>query len=371
MAVATIFAAGSTLQMHNAIIAVRAERMALAIVSGCVWIAAAVAALSIVAAVALYARFSEDPAWSGLYGWILLLPVTTFAAGATAAIAALANRRRRYGFMARVQIVSVAVGTALSITLGFAGAGAQGLFASYFIQQAIMFASHLLLLRTISDFHLERRRRRLVAALWPHRRFAYFTLPTEFVSTFNQSLPVFALSAAGNLTTLGAFNRARQLVMLPFNLLGASIGQVFRQSAAAEYHRTGSCRRLYAKTFVTLAVAGTPPIVILIAFAPDLFRIVLGPNWTEAGEIARILAPMLLIRLIVSPLTSVFYFAHAQAADFILMTSGLALMSVALWIGFQAGWNAHWLVGLYAAGYTVLYLAYLIGGWILAKRRAA
>ncbi|MCG5029659.1 hypothetical protein L0M97_13755, partial [[Ruminococcus] torques] len=75
-----------------------------------------------------------------------------------------------------------------------------------------------------------------------HRRFAFFTLPSEFIGSFSQGLPVFALSWIGQTTMLGAFNRARQLVLLPFNLLGQSIAQVFRQRAAAQYHATGSCR---------------------------------------------------------------------------------------------------------------------------------
>ena len=340
MAYALIFAGVSSLQLHQGIIAERSEVRAIGLVSACLAVSGIVALISVLFASGLYFFVRDDPEWAGLAAWLFLLPVTTFAAGATSAIASLANRRTRYGFMARVQVGSVLIATALSVTLGYLGAGAQGLFTAYFLQQLIILAAHIVLLRTIPDFRLEVRPRRLFAIAWTHRRFAYFTLPTEFVSNFSQSLPIFALSALDATATLGAFNRARQLIMLPVNLLGASIGQVFRQRAAVQYHETGTCRPLYARTFLMLLATGVLPMLILMAIAPELFRIVLGPKWVEAGQIARLLAPMLLFRLVVSPLTSVFYFARGQVSDLLLMTIGTAGTSLVVWFAIQTHWAA-------------------------------
>ena len=368
MAVGALLGSASALQMQNAVVAERSDRDAVALVSVCMASALAISALAIVVSVGLFITYRHDPEWAGLSGWFLLLPVTTMAAGAINAIAALANRYSRYGFMARVQIMSVLASTGLSIVLGFFGAAAQGLFVAYFLQQALTLFAHVVLLRSLPGFAFERRVGRLAALFRRHRRFAFFTLPSEFIGSFSQGLPVFALSWIGETTTLGAFNRARQLVMLPFNLLGQSIAQVFRQRAAAQYHATGSCRALFAKTFLVLLLIGAPPILVLMAIAPDLFRIVLGPNWTPAGEIARIIAPMLLARLLVSPLTSVFHFTQKQAIDLMLNIAGAVTMTAALAIAVWRGLDSYATVAVYSVANVVIYAVYLATGWSLSKK---
>lgn len=368
MAIGALLGSASALQMQNAIIAERSGRAAVALVSVCMGAALAVSALAIVVSIGLFVTYRHDPEWAGLSGWFLLLPVTTMAAGVTNAIAALANRYSRYGFMARVQIMSVLISTGLSIVLGFFGAAAQGLFVAYFLQQALTLLAHVVLLRSLPAFAFERRIARLAALFRRHRRFAFFTLPSEFIGSFSQGLPVFALSWIGQTTMLGAFNRARQLVLLPFNLLGQSIAQVFRQRAAAQYHATGSCRPLFVKTFFMLLLIGAPPIVILMAIAPDLFRIVLGPNWTAAGEIARIIAPMLLARLLVSPLSSVFHFTQKQGTDLALNLGGAAFLTLTLSLAVWSGCNSHEAVAVYTASSVLIYVAYLVEGWRLSKK---
>ena len=368
MAIGALFGSASALQMQNAIVAERSDSDAVALVSVCMAAALGVSVLALIVALGLFATYRNDPEWAGLSGWFLLLPVTTMAAGVTNAIAALANRYARYGFMARIQVITVAASTALSIVLGFFGAAAQGLFAAYFLQQTLTLLAHVVLLRSLPAFAFEPRVMRLAALFRRHRRFAFFTLPSEFIGSFNQGLPVFALSWIGETTTLGAFNRARQLVMLPFNLLGQSIAQVFRQRAAAQYHATGSCRTLFGKTFLALLVLGAPPIVILTLIAPDLFRIVLGPNWTEAGEIARIIAPMLLARLLISPLSSVFYFTQKQSADLALNICGVIFVTLAISLAVWSGCNSRETVAVYTASSVIVYLTYLVAGWRLAKK---
>lgn len=368
MAIGALLGSASALQMQNAIVAERSDRDAVALVSVCMVAAFGVSALACVVSAGLFVAYRHDPEWSGLSGWFLLLPVTTMAAGIINAIAALANRYSRYGFMARVQIMSVLVATALSIVLGFFGAGAQGLFAAYFLQQALTLLAHVVLLRSLPAFAFERRATRLAALFRRHRRFALFTLPSEFIGSFSQGLPIFALSWIGETTTLGAFNRARQLVMLPFNLLGQSIAQVFRQRAATQYHATGSCRTLFGKTFLALLVMGAPPIAVLMLIAPDLFRIVLGPNWTEAGEIARIIAPMLLARLLVSPLSSVFHFTQKQSTDLALNLGGALFLTITISLAVWSGCNSRETVAVYTASSVLIYLAYLVEGWRLSKK---
>lgn len=369
MAVANVLGAISTLQLAQGIIAETSDRKAVGLVHACCWAAALVGLVAAAVAIALFATVGAKPGYLDVRYWLLLLPASTMAAGAVAAIAALANRHRRYGAMARIQIYVVVVSVAVSIALGLAQWGAHGLLVSYFVGQIITVGAHVWLYRAIVAEPPHYDASQLLDLARVHRKFPLYTLPSELLGTMNLQMPVLALTAVGATPLLGAFARARQLVATPLALMGSSIAQVFRQRASQQFRETGSCAGIYARTFAALALAGLPPTIILMLAAPDLFRIVLGPNWTEAGEISRVLAPMLYLGFICSPLSSVFYFTDAQHEDFALSIAAFALvLGSALLAALVIGQSIAIIYG-YAISYAIIYVVYLIRGWQLARGR--
>ncbi len=368
MALAGLFGAVSTLQLQHGIIAERSERRARELVLVVILVACAVAFVAGLAAVAIFFGMGGSDAYTAVRAWVLVLPLTVLSSGATAAIVVLANRRAAYGALARIPVFAAVVTVATSIFFGIMGFGASGLFISYFLGQAVTLGAYLHLYRRIEPQRPEIRLRRFFAVGWRHRDFARYSMPSQFLSVVSLDMPVYALTATGNIGLLGAFNRARGLVTMPLSLIGSAVGQVFRQRAAEDYRRTGSCRNLYVRTGLGLFITGLPPIVILMLWAPDLFRIVLGPNWGEAGEIARILAPMLLLRLVCSPLSTVFFVVGHQRFDFLLMSLTLALsFAAALCPVLLLNQPPIWAVWGFSVAYSISYTMYLIAGWAIAS----
>jgi O-antigen/teichoic acid export membrane protein len=202
---------------------------------------------------------------------------------------------------------------------------------------------------------------------WRHRDFARYSMPSQFLSAASGDMPVYALTTMGGIASLGAFNRARSLVSMPLGLIGGAVAQVFRQRAAEDYHRTGSCRQLYVRTGLGLFLVGLLPTLVLMQWAPDLFRMVLGPNWGEAGEIVQILAPMLLLSLICSPLSIVFFVTGHQRGDFMLMIGGAFICALITGIIYALGMAEIWIIFGYSICYSFIYLMYIIVGWSLAN----
>ncbi len=368
MAIANVLAVFSTFQLQQAIIAERFERRAIALVQVCRWMAVPVALAAAGLAAGLVWWMGDQPAYVDARFWMLFLPVSVMVAATTQGIAVLANRGRRYGFLARIQVIAVTVTVATSITLGFMGWGVHGLLSGYFAGQSVSLLVHLWLYRRMVARPPRVGAAGVFALVRRHRDFATYSLPSELLLTVNLQMPVFALTSFGATALLGSFVRARQLISLPLTLLGSSISQVFQQHAAEEYRRTGSCRRLYERTFFALIGIGLAPTAVLIVFGPDLFRLFLGPNWGQAGEVTRILAPMMLLRLGTSPLTRIFSFTGNQKLAFRL--------SVLSCIGCVLGVVGPVLVGLpaiysvigFAAVYSLVYLAYGVIGWKLTVR---
>ena len=367
MATASVFGTMSTLQLDQGIIAEHSERRALELVLVCQRAGLVVAMMAAIAGLALFFAMGRNPAFALSRWWMLALPASTIAASSVAPIIAFANRQRRYGMMARAQVYSVVATVFTSIAFGAMHWGAQGLFASYFIGQAISVGYQLWLYGQIAPYRPRMSMRRTLALGRRHRRYAIYTLPSELMGSVQRQLPIFMLSGIGAATLLGGFSRARSLLSMPLTLLGSSIGQVFRQRASEQFRLTGSCGRIYAQTFWALLLLGLPATVVLMLFAPELFRIVLGPRWTVAGQITRIIAPTLLLQLVCSPISTVFYFLHYQRDEFLLSIGTFALILISAFAVFWISPNPMAFLYVYAAVYSLAYVTYIIRGWMIAS----
>jgi O-antigen/teichoic acid export membrane protein len=191
-------------------------------------------------------------------------------------------------------------------------------------------------------------------------------MPTGFISSATLNAPIFALTSIHSLSGVGLFNRANQLLSMPLSLFGGAIAQVFQRRATQDVHASGHCRPLFYKTFVMLFAGGLVPTLLLAFAAPELFGWLLGPNWIEAGNVARLLAPMLLLRVVSSPLSTVFYVVGAQRLDFFLTTLGCAITWGAVVFAALVHGTTSAIVGTYAISYSLTYAVFIVTAWKLA-----
>ena len=314
--------------------------------------------------------------WAGLreealshHVWFYLLPASVFLVGYMAALTATLNRYKSYKWMSGIQICGTVFTVTTSTILGFLGYGYAGLMIGYLAGQVLTFLLSFVAWRKIdTDSHELVDRSAMITSALNHKEFALFTTPSEFVTYFTLHIPVYALTLLGDLGLIGLFNRARQLVTMPISLLAGSTARVFQQQAAEDVAKTGNCRELYLKTMVGLAALGFLPVLVLFLFAHDIFALLLGENWRDAGDVVRVIAPMLYLRLIVSPISTVFYVSGAQKEDFTLtlILSVLTCILVATAILLDAG--SMRVIVAFSVGYGMIYVVYLIRGFQLSGK---
>jgi len=103
-------------------------------------------------------------------------------------------------------------------------------------------------------------------------------------------------------TALGTYDRAFQLVSIPTDNLNAAVGSV-AVSALSRLKDDPTRWKTYFLKGYSLVVATTLPMTIAAAlFATDLIHVVLGPNWSEAAPIFRLLAPTILVFGMINPM---------------------------------------------------------------------
>lgn len=311
-----IFAAASTLQYQYGVLAMRSQRHSNAMAGLALLSSSAVAAFAAILAVGIWLAFGADTGFGRNLVWLLLLPLSVISCAIVLTGEVVLNRRQRYGALARLLVLSSAVSAVTTIAFGLAGWTASGVMTGYLMGEAVRTAGYILLLRSLAIRPFALGLKGLLRLGKRHFLFPRFSLPAALIASVIIQLPALALGGFGTSTLLGAFTRAQRFVSMPFLLVGTAIGQVFRQRASDEYRDTGSCRAIYQKTGQLLAAIGFIPACVLLAFGPQIFAIFLGPDWTIAGEIARILAPALWLRMIAAPLESVFHFTGNQRKAF-------------------------------------------------------
>ena len=81
---------------------------------------------------------------------------------------------------------------------------------------------------------------------------------------------------------MGYYAFGNRLIRLPMSLIGGSIAQVFFQRAA-EAKNDGTLPALVERVFQILVALGMFPILMLTIIGADLFTVVFGERWAEAG----------------------------------------------------------------------------------------
>lgn len=177
--------------------------------------------------------------------------------------------------------------TQLAAGIGKAGAG--GLVLGQVIGQGL--ATGVLALQVWRDDWLRIRASLSLARIRElatrYRDFPLFSSPQALVNSVSQSTPAFMFGVLFGPAVVGLYWFTHRLLMLPTDLIGKSVRQVFFQRAA-ELHNSGqNVHAVLVRATLGLAGIALPVLVAIGIGGPRLFGLVFGPEWEAAGGYAR------------------------------------------------------------------------------------
>src|SRR5690606_34288605 len=88
----------------------------------------------------------------------------------------------------------------------------------------------------------------------------------------------------------GFFALGKQVLSMPTNLIGKSVGDVYYPRITRAIHDGEAVTSMLVKATSALALVGLVPFTVVIVAGPALFAWVFGAEWRVDGEIARLLA---------------------------------------------------------------------------------
>ncbi|MGR6087040.1 MAG: lipopolysaccharide biosynthesis protein [Arcticibacter sp.] len=267
--------------------------------------------------------------------YLFAIPVAALFYGGYQAFSFWQIRRRNYVVVSGSRISQSLTNSASSLGIFFTGFGINGLILGNVLGQ---FAAFLYAFFSTTD----RVKGFLLKPVKDLKEVAgrYGDMPKvnsiHALSDVGQSTAVVLMITGifGSVST-GLYGLTMRILQAPLNMMGNSLAMVFYKEVSEKTINGQLISKLLFTTMRTLFLISLPVFLILIVFGPDLFALVFGDEWRDAGLYARIMSPWLMLNFIASPLSNLPIILSKQRAFFAYSLIGNAAVIASIAI---AGW---------------------------------
>lgn len=236
--------------------------------------------------------------------WIVLFVGPLAASFAIFAVLnSVAVRERRYGAIAKRQLVVSAVTVVLQLGAGLIDSGVGGLIVTTLVGQLIGAAS-LCVGSQLFAQGFATTRAQLRRALRKYQNFPLMLAPAGWLNSFGANAPLLIVGGVYATDDAGQFGLTLRIVALPAAFIGTAIAQVYRSELAVRRReRAGDEAALFLKTSMILSVAAVLFGGALFLVGPWAFHVAFGPKWVAAGDMVRAYSLAAAAQILASPVS--------------------------------------------------------------------
>ncbi len=238
------------------------------------------------------------------FDFFLLLPIGVFFTGCFQGLNFWLNRKGEYNVISRCRISQSLTTALLSVLIGYFDFIKYGLIVSFLIGLVVPVIPLVFIIskniKAISKTHL-------ITAIKKYLNYPKYLMPTAFFDTTAMQAPVFFITKYFTKVVAGSYSLAFRMVTAPLGVISGAMGQVYYQKITSIVNSQNP--KTYPTVIKTAKSLGLVSVVIflpLFFFGENIFKIVFGINWTDAGKYVEILSVAMMLRFIVSPLSTIF-----------------------------------------------------------------
>ena len=150
--------------------------------------------------------------------------------------------------------------------------------------------------------------REIIQGMREYRKFPQFNIWSKLLDNTALYLPVWLFSAFFSPAVAGQFSLGFNLLQLPFSMAANAIGQVlYQQASQAKRHNILDQN---ITSLISTAIKLVLPVIVLFVLSGyEIFTIIFGRSWAQAGEFVQILSPwmlFILLSLVIERIPAVF-----------------------------------------------------------------
>ncbi len=262
--------------------------------------------------------------------FLWLVPIGSAFVGLYSAFQFMVLRKKAFVAISKTRLIQAASGISTQVILGFSFSGPIGLMVGYTLmsgagvislglgtlKSAIMqahFPSWFILVRTAAKY----------------KRFPQYSVAEELINTAGIQIPVLLIGIHSIGPEAGYLFLAMRVLGSPIGIIGSAVSQIY-YSHAAQYERDGKLAEETVKIFKRLSTWLVLPVVTLGPFAPNIFRLLFGQEWGQAGTLLVWMLPWYVFQSIASPISMVMYVRNLQGWLLMLSILGILIRVVPL-----------------------------------------
>lgn len=290
-----------------------------------------------------------------------MLTVGIFLTTANQILTSWGTRRKSYKGISQARVIQALTLCSGQVSLGALSVSAFGLVLGHAFGAACMMA------KLVREYTAEFRRfwhtasfKRVLAIARRYKDFPRFMVIGQLANVVSGQAPVILLAFLYDSHAVGLYSLPERVLVMPCAFIAASIGEVYRQEAAATFNKTGNCRAVFLKTAKKLAILGAIPAIVAMVASPLVFPIVFGEAWEEAGRIAAVLGALVFFQTVVSPLSYTVLLTKMYRIDLIWQVVRLAVVAVGIWMGYYFLNSLFFSVVFLVAGFCIMYVLHFM-----------
>jgi len=318
-----------------------------------------------IGAVLWIAAFWIAPLWMRpLHPYIGLLTLSIFFYSLTQIFTHRMMRRQQFRLQMHSSWVQALVCVTIQLGGGMLHVGTAGLLVGQLAGQVV---SALMLGRKL---HYRRiGYKHLFESVCRYKHLPIYNMPAALVYTLQTQLPILLAASFYTAKEAGWLVLSFRVVGTPVQMLSTSLGRVYLGRAAELVRQSPETfQTLVLRTLKKLSLIAVMFTLLLAAVAPTLFAWVFGNDWRPSGEYLQVLAPMLLVNILVSPLYHTLTVLNRSDLLLGVEVLRIALVFVSFWLPAILGQSLQVALWAYSASYVLTQLL-LMGLIIRASRK--
>lgn len=266
--------------------------------------------------------------------WLYAIPLTVFLMGVANAFNYWFNRKKKYQIMAKRRITQSLGTISINLIFGLLGLGIGGLIIGNIV-------GLLLIVILLSFFILKDDRQCIKLIKKPlikKQAAKYIDFPRKstwgsLLNILSGQVPIILMNNYFSTTIVGWYSLTIRVLNSPMNLIGKAVSQVFYERAT-KADLQGNLSTLVNQTSKYLFILILIPMFILFLFGENIFSLVFGREWEEAGYIAQIFVPFYLVRFIFSSQSTIMMIKRRLDVEIKFNLIFLLSQITSLFIGF-------------------------------------
>ncbi len=334
--------------------------LALAIVCGFVLLVG----IAVLFAAAPIARLFSAPE---IARWLYFVPLSLLLLGSYAVFSYYLTRQKRFKAQAVAQVAAIGGTSGTKLLAGWMGSGPIGLLAGILVGQAINAIGIVwAALRGEKAREWREARADIPLVAREYKQFPFFIAPQSMLNSLTQALPNFLLATYASVADVGHFTMSRSLILLPLSFLLPAFRKVYYPTLSDTWNQSGNIKPMLGKAIKGLFAIALLPMLLVVTVGPQLFSFVLGAEWLEAGNFARLICIWAFFGVLVAPATACAQVLRKQKILF-YQELVLSLRVLAFWWFLRDG-SALLALGAYTTTSALVSTGFIVYIWRLTGR---